>query len=164
MEKPVVMLTDGHSSRFDIDVLRYCRQSDMHQFVGPAETSGLTQLLDQVNASLHSTYSKELDKILLGNHVNRELFMEILGKIWRKWTTRESLVKAAKRVGISEEGLNVDWMQTEKFIAAEALQREDEIPTTSYQVESPERIRKGTKEYMRIRLEHAENVITELSE
>ena len=46
-------------------------------------------------------------------------FMCILSDIWPDWVSKESLVKASKRVGISSAGLNVDWMQTSKFEQAE---------------------------------------------
>ena len=47
-------------------------------------------------------------------------FMCILSDIWPDWVSKESLVKASNRVGISSAGFNnVDSMQTSKFEQAE---------------------------------------------
>ena len=53
--KPVVCLTDGHGSRFDPKVMRFCRENEIYQFLEPPMTTGSTQLLDQIFASLHAT-------------------------------------------------------------------------------------------------------------
>ena len=44
--------------------------------------------------------------------------MKILGNAWQKWITPDGLVNAAKRVGFSTTGLNVNWMDEEKFQTA----------------------------------------------
>ena len=53
--------------------------------------------------------------------INRKGFMVILSKIWSTWTSEETIIKAAKRVRISANGLCVDWMQQSKFQSAEAI-------------------------------------------
>ena len=52
-------------------------------FLAPPDTTGLTQLLDQINQSLHSHYRK-LKKKLFTNEmtIDREGFMAILAEIW----------------------------------------------------------------------------------
>ena len=35
--------------------------------------------------------------------------------MWDKWALRDTIINAAKRVGISKEGLNVNNMQQDKF-------------------------------------------------
>ena len=40
IKKPVVMLTDGHASRFDLEVLQFCNEHKIYQFVSPADTTG----------------------------------------------------------------------------------------------------------------------------
>ena len=61
--------------------------------------------------------------------------MVILGHIWNKWASKESIVKAAKRVGITASGLNVDDMQQDKFERAadimEASEPQTSTPNTS---------------------------------
>ena len=78
--------------------------------------------------------------------------MDILADVWDKWATKESIIKAAKRVGISNHGLNWQWMQLEKFAQTEALIESDvsEVPSSSkpvWQADPPAGIRSGTKEY-----------------
>lgn len=90
-------------------------------------------------------------------HVNREVFMTILGEMWSTWTTQESLIKAAKRCGISSEGLNVNWMQQHKFASAALIldQRpEPSMPARSRYlrsqlVESPDAPRHSNK-YLKV--------------
>ena len=40
IQRPVVVLSDGHSSRFDFDVLQFLRDSNMHLFLTPPDTTG----------------------------------------------------------------------------------------------------------------------------
>ena len=61
--------------------------------------------------------------------------MKIIAEAWPAWTERTDLVKAAKRVEISDSGLNVDWMQQDKLERAEILlgeQSEKEVLSQIY--------------------------------
>ena len=53
--------------------------------------------------------------------VDREGFMEALGEIWSPWITADTIQKTAKLVGVSENGLDIDWMNQEKMDKAEML-------------------------------------------
>ena len=55
------------------------------------------------------------------SNLNRESFMTILGDVWNKWATLDLIMKSGKRVGISINGLNINWMQQDKLRRAEAL-------------------------------------------
>ena len=104
------------------DVLRFCHQKDVRQFLGPPDTTHVTQLLDQINASLHQSYCSHSENLFNENEViDRQGFMNILASMWSSWATKETIVKAAKKVGISSDGLNWQWMQTDKFSQTEAL-------------------------------------------
>ena len=88
----------------------------MRLFISPPDTTGVTQMLDQVNHALHSKYREVKSDLFTANaSVNREGSMAILADVCPTWTTRESLIKDGKRVGISNEGLSVDFMQQDKF-------------------------------------------------
>ena len=106
--RPIAMLTDGHSSRFDLDVLRFNQEKQMTSHVFPPDTTAVTQTLDQLNAALHSQYNSECGKFFADNHINREVFMEILGEIWDSWTTQESIIKAWRRCDISAFGFSFE--------------------------------------------------------
>jgi len=123
----------------------------MKLFISPPDTTGVTQMLDQVNQSLHSKYREvKSDLFTAASTINREGFMTILADVWPTWTTRESLVKAGKRVGISKEGLSVNFMQQDKFQAAAnciAVSPSKLSTPDSSVITSPLSIRKGTANY-----------------
>ena len=110
------MTSDGRSSRFSHSSLTYLFSKSLEVFLGKPDTTGLTQLLDQINQCLHSHYQKTKRELFTrGMTIDREGFMSILGEIWPSWTTAEGIQKAAKVVGVSIDGLNVDWMHQEKM-------------------------------------------------
>ena len=170
VERPVVILSDGHSSRFNDEVLRILRLNLMFLFLGPPFTTSVTQMLDQVNQALHSRY-REVKNDVFTPHctINREGFMTILADVWSTWATSLSLQKAGKRVGISTTGLSVEWMQKEKFAQAEAV-IEQEIPPPSTPtssrdlsiIESPADERRGSAAYYKKKFLKAQKIIGDL--
>ena len=116
VERPILMVTDGHSSRFHHPSLTFLFGKKLEMFLGRPDTTGLTQL-DQINQSLHSHYRKTKREIFSNDMtIDKEGFMAILGEIWGSWTTPESIQKAAKHVGLSIDGLMGD-----AFIVSERL-------------------------------------------
>ena len=123
IQKPVVLLSDGHSSRFDESILQFLQDANIRVFIGPPDTTGVTQLLDQINQSLHTEYRNSKSQLFSKfSKINRQGFMLILAKLWGKWTTPEKIVNAARRVGITSTGLNVSYMQQSKFEQARAVE------------------------------------------
>ena len=49
IERPVVLTSDGHSSRFDFEMLKFCNEKKIRLFISSPDTTGVTQLLDQCN-------------------------------------------------------------------------------------------------------------------
>ena len=92
-------------------------------FISPQDTTGVTQLLDQIIKALHEHYANAKEK-LFNQTINREAFMLSLAGMWDKWTTPESIQKAGKKVGIKDESLNVAFMQQDKFHQASMLVEE----------------------------------------
>ena len=101
--------------------------------------------------------------------VDREGFMEVLGEIWSSWTTADTIQKAAKLVGVSENGLDVDWMNQEKMDKAEMLIVKEnepvtpsqksllnEIPETAAESGTPEGMRRNSNEYWKFKLQKSE--------
>ena len=80
-------------------------------------TTGVTQLLDQSpNQNLHHDYNKKRDDLFPSfQTINHEGFMTILGCMWDKWATEDTIINAAKWVGISKDGLNINNIQEDKF-------------------------------------------------
>ena len=88
------------------------RANQMWLFILPPDTSGVTQLHDQINNRLHDEYEKSKSELYSEmSNLNRESFMTILGDAWNKWATPDLILKSGKRFGISINGLNVNWMQ-----------------------------------------------------
>ncbi|XP_047135496.1 uncharacterized protein LOC124812660 [Hydra vulgaris] len=145
VKRPIVLLSDGHSSRLDFDVLSFLESKRIHLFLTPPDTTGVTQLLDQVNKNIHSEYRKQKDSMFSDIcSLNKEAFMLVLANIWDKWTTKETLVKSAKRVGVAENALSVDFMQKDKFERAEnCIEPEKQ---TSPLISSPDK-RRGSANY-----------------
>ena len=162
VERPVVILSDGHSSRFDLDVLTFLRSKQMRLYITWPDTTSVLQLLDQVNQSLHSEFRKAKNKLFTSvMTINREGFMLILAEAWQTWTSRESLVNAAKRVGVTPMGLDISLMQQEKFIQAEACiegpidesSQQDQRLATTPVIESPKVVRHDSKEYWKAKFD-----------
>ena len=163
VQRPVVVLTDGHSSRYDIEVLRFCKEKQIHQFVSPPDTTGLLQPLDQINSMLHSAYRNSLEENFApGSHVNRESFMLILAEIWPNWASKESVRKSFKRCGITKASLDIGYMQQDKFASADLVNpseppaltvsspstpKTDKLKLHIPEISSPENAKKGTAAY-----------------
>ena len=47
--------------------------------------------------------------------INSEAFMAILEWIWERWTTKDQLVNAVRRVGINNDTIGVEFMQQDMF-------------------------------------------------
>ena len=78
-------------------------------FVSPPDTTGVTQLLDQINKTLHQEYEAEKASMFTEfNTLNREAFVFILARIWNKWAKKDRIVNSARRVGITSDMLSVD--------------------------------------------------------
>jgi hypothetical protein len=125
--------------------------ANIHIHIGPPDNTGATQLLDQMNHTMHSEYQgKKYELFTSEITIACEGFKTILGNVWDKWATREKLVNAAKRVGISEDGLDVDWMQKDKFETdARLMKAQDHVEETANSpvIDSPKDVRKGTAAY-----------------
>ena len=97
--------------------------------------------------------------------VDREGFISILADIWPSWTTAESIQRAAKVVGVSIDGLNVEWMNQEKMDKAEMLIAADDIPATpsrssandTVESQTPEGLRRNSNVYLKFKLQKSED-------
>ena len=77
----MVIIADGHASRFDLSVLNFLCDKQLILYIIPPDTTGVTKYLDQVNQKIHSAYCSTEDELFTPfNTINREVF--ILGKFW----------------------------------------------------------------------------------
>ena len=73
-----------------------------------------------------------------------------MAETWNEWATPERIQKAGKRVGISENGLSVEWMDQHKFEQAEVILSPPTPNKTTGavpEVISPEGVRRTSAEY-----------------
>ena len=146
-------------------------KKEIYLNISPPDTTAVIHLLDQINHSIHDRYRQKKDEIFEPHHtINREGFMEILSEMWPTWCSTASIKAAAKRVGISSTGLNVGWMQKEKFQRAQSLLHSgEEQPACSstpdpLKVRSPESIRSGSRDYYKYEYEETMKKLHEISE
>ena len=151
--------------------MTFLHEKEIYLNISPPDTTAVTQLLDQINHSIHDRYRQKKDEIFEPHHtINREGFMEILSEMWPTWCSTASITAAAKRVGISSTGLNVGWMQKEKFQRAQSLLHSgEEQPACSstpdpLKVRSPESIRSGSRDYYKYKYEEAMKKLHEISD
>ena len=164
--RPVVLLSDGHSSRFSFEGLSFLKTKEIYLFLSPPDTTGLLQLLDQLNKGLHLAYKNEKDKLFSQfQTVNREAFMVILGNVWESWTTKSAIVKAAKRVGVTSLGLSVDHMQQDKFMqASNCMEQGSTTSSSSSAISSPKHARRNSAAYWKDKFNQSQDLIREMSE
>ena len=164
VQKPVCIMSDGHSSRFDPDVLRFMENNENFIFIGPPDTTGVTQTLDQINQDLHTCYRGNKDLIYdLDGTINRDGFMKILSESWPKWAPTKSIIDAAKHVGISAIGLDVDWMDSAKFENARLL-LEGPAPAPLDVITPPVGVRKYSNKWYKAMYEESERLRLSASE
>ena len=127
-------------------------------FLTPPDTTGVTQLLDQLNKNIHYKYRVTKENMFKSTEaINKEAFMIILANIWGKWESKESIVKAARVVGVTSTGLNVEGMQQDKFERAANLLElssiEESPSDSSLLIPSPDK-RRNSAEYWKPNLRH----------
>ena len=98
-KRSVIVLADGHGSWFDGKVLSFLGENQMWLFILPPDTTGVTQLCNQINNRLHDEYEKSKSELYSEmSNLNRESFMTILSDVWNKWSTPDLIVKSGKHV------------------------------------------------------------------
>ena len=165
--RPVIVVADSHGSRFDETVLSFLQEALMFLFILHPDTSGGTQLHDQMNGRLHSLYDQNKEELYTTiSTLNRQCFMNILSESWADFAASERLCNAGRRVGLSNVGLNINWMNQEMFAQAEALRRPSTPPhkkTTTVQISSPIGPRRYSLEWYKHKLSESMEVISDLT-
>ena len=109
--------------------------------------------------------------------INRQAFMLSLADMWDEWATPNTIRKAVRKVGISEEGLSFTDMQQEKFFQAENLMDIEKsahspVPSSSSPAPSsptlspasPKHLRKESAMYWKAKSEVAQQLIHDCNE
>ena len=116
--RPVVVLSDGHGSRFDFAVLRFLREKSFHSLIMPPDTtvqvSHSCWIKVQIQNSIKNTVKRGRNCL----HHSKLLTAKCLWIFLPKFVMfghLDVIVNAAQRVGISSTGLDVRKMHQDKF-------------------------------------------------
>lgn len=122
--KPVVWTTDGHASRLNSDVLRWCRENEWIMYLYPPHTTGIHQWLDQIFNMWHKTFNgcvKAWCDANPGGEIDKSKFTDLFSEAWPKWTKPAAIVAAAGRCGVSVSGLNPAAIPRSKLVLSESV-------------------------------------------
>ena len=102
-------------------------------------------------------------------HINREVFMTILGDIWPTWASSETVIKSFKRCGVTKTQLDTGLMQQDKFESAELITQDSDDNTVNpvhspFVPESPRHLRRGTSAYWRAKAKKYEEELQKLAD
>ena len=80
--------------------------------------------------------------------------MKIVAMLWPEWASKETIINASKKVGISSGGFSVEWMQEDKF--SRALQcineyTEQQSSSTAVTISSPKHVHCGSATYWKLK-------------
>ena len=117
-------MRDGHSSRLNADVLRWCRENEWIMYISPPHTTGIHQALDQIFKSWHDTFNGVVKRWYdenTGTELNKRIFTDIFAEAWQHWTTADKIVAAFRRVGLSVKGVDPSAVPEAKFIVAQTV-------------------------------------------
>ena len=166
--RPVVLLSDSHSSRKDTRVLELCKQLQIRLFFEPADTSGFLQALDQINKQCHERYKKEKNRFKRSrtlNHgtdsLNTADFLSILARMWPHWSCPSDRVRSFERVGITQQIINTADIDRSKFVIEKPA---PPPPPLNITPESPVGVRKNSAEYWQGKFKSALGIIKELTD
>ena len=138
--KPVVWTTDGHASRLNSDMLRWCRENRWIMYISPPHTTGIHQALDQIFKTWHDTFNgivKRWTNENTGEEVNKKKFTDIFSEAWTKWTTPDKIVTAFVRAGLSIKGIDPSAVPMEKFVVSSSVAKPAPTHDATTQQQTP---------------------------
>jgi hypothetical protein len=168
--RPVVMMTDNHSSRKAEAVLAFCKKVGIRQFFEISNASGFLQALDQYNRMFHQKYRQEKERYKMARRpaggssqvsLNIQDFLAITCAIWPFWSSPMDRRTSFRKVGIEQDSIAAGNINRSKFSMAAPPQ--PAAAPMSIDVPSPAGVRKGSNAYYRHKLEASQGIIAELA-
>ena len=129
--KPVVWMTDGHSSRLNLMVVRWCRENQWIMYISPPHTTGIHQPLDQIFKSWHTTFNETVQKWCnthTGKDLDKSTFTALFSEAWSHWTRPDMIVAAFRRCGVTVAGLDAEAVDQKKFVLSETMRGKAPTP------------------------------------
>ena len=93
--------------------------------------------------------------------------MNILAELWPEWPSKQTVINAGKKVGISSGGLSVEWMQEDKFLRAELCindNTEKNLLSTAVIISFPKDVHYGSARYWKHKYESAMKAYQKISD
>ena len=123
---PICFATDGHSSRFWIENLRWLRKTSNDLFITPPEATRSCCMLDQIFQDAHSCYDDLVMDLKhdLGPDVSIGVneAVQIFVQMWKKpWCSYKQRCRGFKNVGLDEGRISIDFMPDKQFKIGEAI-------------------------------------------
>ena len=162
LSRPIIILTDGHKSRFSHKVLTKCREYNFRMYVERSNSSQFLQALDQFNKKFHNQYNKAKKNykkeaaVMLASetgktHTSGDIkltkidFLKIFSRISLDWSTAEDRRTAFRVVGILQNALDPSEICRKAFIVQPESPK---APTITFgPIPSPENVRRNSAEY-----------------
>ena len=127
VEMPVVIATDGHSSRTGPLTEAQTDAYGLRQWLAMSDTSGWAQMWDQLFKGFHAEYNRILKTWKIGEKrknrqlvLNPDTVMQILAVMWGRagpaWATPGMIMSAWTIVGVSATGLDPDLIPKDRLV------------------------------------------------
>ncbi|KAK3277363.1 hypothetical protein CYMTET_14622 [Cymbomonas tetramitiformis] len=163
LPRPLIILTDGHKSRFSHQVLSKCREYQFKMYVERSNSSQFLQALDQFNKKFHNQYIKakknykkekvvQLTRESGKPHSSGDIklskidFLIIFSRISLDWCTAEDRRTSFRVVGILQNALAPSEIDRKAFIVQPESPKATSVVTFG-PVASPEDVRKNSTGY-----------------
>ncbi|KAK3263969.1 hypothetical protein CYMTET_27261 [Cymbomonas tetramitiformis] len=161
--RPIIILTDGHKSRFSDEVLSKCREYQFRMYVERSNSSQFLQALDQFNKKFHNQYNKakknykkekasQLTQETGKPHSTGDIklskvdFLIIFSRISMDWSTAEDRRTAFRVVGLLQNAMAPSEIDRKSFIVQpNSPKAQSELVFGP--VASPENVRKDSAQY-----------------
>ena len=174
IERPVVVLTDNHGSRFGDNVLAATAGTQakfgIRLWFEESNVSQFLQWLDQINKAFHSSYNKMRKeyklrhKAMYGEETDIGLneFLEIFGGckeldmegMWFSWCTPQTIIGACRKVGLLGCRLDPTQIDRSQFVdraPAEPVAEESPLPSIEEVNKTPPGMESGSLEAERVK-------------
>lgn len=139
-DEPVLLILDNHASHISLSIYEYCKRNHIHMLSLPPHTSHKMQPLDvSFFGPLKTAYKKECDLFLKSHFAEKITPYDVASLVRKAFNNVASISKGES--GFRATGIfpiNPEVFLEEDFYAADILQSDSSVPSTSKQVSLPD--------------------------
>jgi hypothetical protein len=174
-------MTDGHSSRYGELVHVANQENNCEPLIRLAQSSAVTQMLDQIFHRFHAAYVKGATAIARayeGSVAARDGSIHDLYKCTKQtvvvivsrlheggtcsWITAWEIISAWAKVGFTIVGMDVNLLISNPKIIQSAPPPPSELRSLSAAFDNPDKLKEGTKKYLEAKCLHFEKLSAQL--